>query len=139
MTYEPYVDTWGDHDARYERTPAAVDRSVLKSGVALSPIERAAVISFVGHVGDLVAETETAEQLSEGLAELVVESGPVFARFLATFNMEYVLMASHWLPDEGDHVTADGVIGSAVAEASARLDPMLRKREPKWYTGMTER
>ena len=90
----------------------------------------------VEHVGDLAAETETAEELSEGLAELVLESGPVFAGFLAAFAMEYVLMGSHWRDSEGDHVKADGVLGSAVSEATAWLDPMVQIEEPRWYTGM---
>ncbi len=139
MRYEPYVDTWKNHNARYERTPAAVDRGLARRGVVLSPMERRAVINFAEHVGDLAAEAETAEQLTENLvAEHLIEAGPVFVRFLAAFAMEYVLAGSHWLPDVGDHVAANGVLGSAISEASDRLDPMIRNQEPIWYENVTQ-
>ncbi len=136
---ERYVDTWTDHEARYALTPDAVDRGLAKRGVVLTPIELQAVTSFVESIGDLVAETETAEQLSEEIAEFLVQSGPVFARFLAVWTMEHVLMGGASLSDESDHVLADGVLGSAISEASARLDPMLRKLQPKWFAGMPGR
>ena len=125
--------TWSDHNGRYSRTWGAVERGIGSTGFELTYAEFLAVHDLVEHIGDLIAESENEEQISEKIAALLVGDGRVLPRLLAAHNLEFMLMGDAGLGHE--HVQPDGVLGSAVAGAIAVLTPMARNRvdTAKWY------
>lgn len=125
------TDSWTDHESRYMRTPEAIERGVASTGFTLTPGEEYALHSLIEGIGDIVATSADDEELSEALASHLLNSGRMPIRLLAAFHLEYVLMGDARANE--DHVQLDGVLGSAVADAVAVLEPMVRAREPVWY------
>ena len=125
--------TWSDHNGRYSRTWGAVERGIASTGFGLTYAEFVAVHDLVEHIGDLIAESENEEQISEKIAALLVEDGRVLPRLLAAHNLEYILMGDGRRGVE--HVQPDGPLGSAVAGVVAILAPMARNRPATaaWY------